>query len=212
MPLPKRIATMWAVSSHLCLMLEEVWAPALQHLPQRSSSQGGASSGGASTETTPTSGADAAVSGDLSVDASTEKCGQQLGMEDWEGVLPGSPSQEQEQSILRLIMSEQALTRWKWVSWYGVQCMFWYSRSRFRVWSWVVPTWWTSLTQQLLQSFLFSATMQELVQFWTRARTQIRFFLLQRGIIYCQVCFSINNHHLQLKLQGRSRRFSIRRW
>ena len=60
--------------------------------------------------------ADAAVSGDLSADASTEKYGQQLGMEGWEGMLPGSPSQEQEQSILRLIMSEQALTRWKWVS------------------------------------------------------------------------------------------------
>ena len=85
---------MWAVSPHLCLMLEEVRAPALQHLPQRSSSQGGASSGGASTETTTTGVADAAVFGDLSVDASTEKCGQQLRMEDWQGVLPGSPSQE----------------------------------------------------------------------------------------------------------------------
>ena len=107
---------MWAVSPHLCLMLEEVRAPALQHLPQRSSSQGGASSGGASTETTPTIVADAAVSGDLSTDASTENYGQQLGMEGWEGVLPSSPSQEQERSILRLIMGEQALTRWKWVS------------------------------------------------------------------------------------------------
>ena len=116
MPLPKRIATMWAVSPHLCLMLEEVRAPALQHLPQCSSSQGGASSGGASIETTPTGVADASVFDDLSADASTKKYGQQLGMEDWEGVLPGSPSQEQEQSILRLIMGEQALTRWKWVS------------------------------------------------------------------------------------------------
>ncbi|KAE8715233.1 Scarecrow-like protein 27 [Hibiscus syriacus] len=35
-------------------------------------------------------------------DIGTEKCG--LGMEDWEGVLPGSPSQEQ--SILRLIMGD----------------------------------------------------------------------------------------------------------
>ena len=106
---------MWAVSPHLCLMLEEVRAPALQHLPQRSSSQGGASSGGASTET-PLQVWQMQQSGDLSADASTKKYGQQLGMEDWQGVLPGSPSREQEQSILRLIMGEQALTRWKWVS------------------------------------------------------------------------------------------------
>eukprot|EP00257_Ricinus_communis_P001404 XP_002511661.2 scarecrow-like protein 6 [Ricinus communis] len=81
-----------------------------------SSSQGGSNSAaggggrGTSIETTTTTGvAAAAVSGNLSVDTSTEKCGQQqLGMEDWEGVLPGSPSQEQEQeqSILRLIMGD----------------------------------------------------------------------------------------------------------
>ena len=75
MPLPKRIAAMLAVNPHLCLMLEEVRAPALQHLPQRSFSQGGASSGGASTKTTPTGVADTAVFGNLFVNASTEKYG-----------------------------------------------------------------------------------------------------------------------------------------
>ncbi|KAF2303483.1 hypothetical protein GH714_018751 [Hevea brasiliensis] len=67
-----------------------------------SSSQGGSNGGGgASTENT--TSAAAAVSGYPSVDTTTEKCGQ-LGMEDWEGILPGSPSQEQ--SILRLIMGD----------------------------------------------------------------------------------------------------------
>ncbi|KAG5231180.1 hypothetical protein OIU77_010149 [Salix suchowensis] len=59
-------------------------------------SQGG---GGASTDTT--NGVAAAGGSNPCVD---EKCGQQLGMEDWESVLPGSPSQEQ--SILRLIMGD----------------------------------------------------------------------------------------------------------
>uniref|UniRef100_A0A2P2L3U8 Scarecrow-like protein 6 n=1 Tax=Rhizophora mucronata TaxID=61149 RepID=A0A2P2L3U8_RHIMU len=74
-----------------------------------SSSQGGANGGGggggASTDTTTTGvvAAAAAVSGNPSADIVAEKCGgqQQLGMEDWESVLSGSPSQEP--SILRLI-------------------------------------------------------------------------------------------------------------
>ncbi|XP_050237616.1 scarecrow-like protein 6 [Mercurialis annua] len=69
----------------------------------RSGGGGGGSRGGASTETTTNSAGVAAV------ENSAEKCGQkqQLGMEDWEGVLPtGSPNQEQEQSILRLIMGD----------------------------------------------------------------------------------------------------------
>ncbi|XP_021898578.1 scarecrow-like protein 6 [Carica papaya] len=64
-----------------------------------SSSHGGGGSGGASTDTTAVAGS---VSGNPSVDAGTEKCG--LGMEDWESVLSGSPSQEQ--SILRFIMGD----------------------------------------------------------------------------------------------------------
>ncbi|KAJ6320572.1 hypothetical protein OIU78_015876 [Salix suchowensis] len=64
-----------------------------------SSSQGGGGGGGASTDTTN----DAAAAGG-SIPCLDEKCGQQLGMEDWESVLPGSPSQEQ--SILRLIMGD----------------------------------------------------------------------------------------------------------
>ncbi|KAF9668787.1 hypothetical protein SADUNF_Sadunf14G0039700 [Salix dunnii] len=61
-----------------------------------SSSQGG---GGASTDTT--NGVATAGGSNPCVD---EKCGQQLGMEDWESVLPCSPTQEQ--SILRLIMGD----------------------------------------------------------------------------------------------------------
>ncbi|KAJ8748951.1 hypothetical protein K2173_013388 [Erythroxylum novogranatense] len=73
---------------------------------------GGGSGGGASTDTTTNGAGTAVVSGNSSsnnnyhpssVDISTEKC-VQLGMEDWEGVLSGSPSQEQ--SILRLIMGD----------------------------------------------------------------------------------------------------------
>ncbi|XP_061968745.1 scarecrow-like protein 6 [Populus nigra] len=64
-----------------------------------SSSQGGGGGGGASTETT--NGVAAAGGSSPSVD---EKCGPQLGMEDWESVLSGSPSQEQ--SIIRLIMGD----------------------------------------------------------------------------------------------------------
>ncbi|XP_022770247.1 scarecrow-like protein 22 [Durio zibethinus] len=69
-----------------------------------SSSLGGGGSG-ASTDTTGVA-ATTAVSGKnnngQSVDFGTEKCG--LGMEDWESVLSGSPSQEQ--SILKLIMGD----------------------------------------------------------------------------------------------------------
>ncbi|XWS35655.1 hypothetical protein CRYUN_Cryun20dG0015300 [Craigia yunnanensis] len=71
-----------------------------------SSSLGG-SGGGASTDTTGVAET-TAVSGNnnnnnsQSVDIGTEKCG--LGMEDWESVLSGSPSQDQ--SILRLIMGD----------------------------------------------------------------------------------------------------------
>ncbi|KAF9687707.1 hypothetical protein SADUNF_Sadunf02G0121000 [Salix dunnii] len=54
---------------------------------------------GASTGTT--NGVGAAGGSSLNVD---EKCGPQLGMEDWESVLSGSPSQEQ--SIIRLIMGD----------------------------------------------------------------------------------------------------------
>ncbi|KAL9385648.1 hypothetical protein Peur_022658 [Populus x canadensis] len=64
-----------------------------------SSQGGGGGGGGASTDTT--NGVAAAGGSNPCVD---EKCGQQLGMEDWESVLPGSPSQEQ--SILRLIMGD----------------------------------------------------------------------------------------------------------
>lgn len=67
-----------------------------------SSSQGGGNGGGgggASTDTT--NGGVATIGNPSSVD---EKCGPQLGMEDWESVLSGSPSQEQ--SILRLIMGD----------------------------------------------------------------------------------------------------------
>ncbi|XP_044493961.1 scarecrow-like protein 22 [Mangifera indica] len=66
-----------------------------------SSSLGGSNGGGGGTASTETTGVAAAanVSGNPSVE---EKCG--LGMEDWEGVLPGSPSQEP--SILRLIMGD----------------------------------------------------------------------------------------------------------
>ncbi|XVF33535.1 hypothetical protein REPUB_Repub17cG0177100 [Reevesia pubescens] len=74
-----------------------------------SSSLGG-SGGGGSGASTDTNGVAATtnVSGSnnnnnsQSVDFGTEKCG--LGMEDWESVLSGSPSQEQ--SILRLIMGD----------------------------------------------------------------------------------------------------------
>ncbi|KAK8974325.1 hypothetical protein V6N11_034689 [Hibiscus sabdariffa] len=69
-------------------------------------------SGGGSGASTDSSGVAAtkAVSGGINnnkggsqpLDIGTEKCG--LGMEDWESVLPGSPSQEQ--SILRLIMGD----------------------------------------------------------------------------------------------------------
>ncbi|KAK6240018.1 hypothetical protein QUC31_005487 [Theobroma cacao] len=65
-------------------------------------SGGGGGGSGASTDTTGVA-AIPAVSGNnnsQSVDIGTEKCG--LGMEDWESVLSGSPSQEQ--SILTLIM------------------------------------------------------------------------------------------------------------
>ena len=64
-----------------------------------SSSQGGGGGGGASTDTTN----DVAAAGG-SIPCLDEICGQQLGMEDWESVMPGSPSQEQ--SILRLIMGD----------------------------------------------------------------------------------------------------------
>ncbi|XVF73444.1 hypothetical protein PTKIN_Ptkin12aG0202100 [Pterospermum kingtungense] len=74
-----------------------------------SSSLGGGGGSGASTDTTGVAAATTAVSGSnnnnnnsQSVDIGTEKCG--LGMEDWESVLSGSPSQEQ--SILRLIMGD----------------------------------------------------------------------------------------------------------
>ncbi|KAJ6709970.1 hypothetical protein OIU74_010970 [Salix koriyanagi] len=60
---------------------------------------GGGGGGGASTGTT--NGVGAAGGSSPSVD---EKCGPQLGMEDWESGLDGSPSQEQ--SILRLIMGD----------------------------------------------------------------------------------------------------------
>ncbi|KAJ4727174.1 Scarecrow-like protein [Melia azedarach] len=60
----------------------------------------GGGGGGASTDTTGVAAVN--VSGNPSVDITTEKCG--LGMEDWESVLSGSPSQEQ--SILRLIMGD----------------------------------------------------------------------------------------------------------
>lgn len=60
-----------------------------------SSSHGGSSGGGSAASAT-------AVSGNNPVEIGTEKCG--LGMEDWESVLPSSPSQEQ--SILRLIMGD----------------------------------------------------------------------------------------------------------
>ncbi|KAJ7007466.1 scarecrow-like protein 6 isoform X1 [Populus alba x Populus x berolinensis] len=64
-----------------------------------SSQGGGGGGGGASTDTTNGAAGDcgSSPSGD-------EKCGPQLGMEDWESVLSGSPSQEQ--SILRLIMGD----------------------------------------------------------------------------------------------------------
>ncbi|KAI9399763.1 hypothetical protein POPTR_002G144200v4 [Populus trichocarpa] len=64
-----------------------------------SSQGGGGGGGGASTETT--NDVAAACGSSPSVD---EKCGPQLGMEDWESVLSGSPSQEQ--SIIRLIMGD----------------------------------------------------------------------------------------------------------
>ncbi|KAI9399764.1 hypothetical protein POPTR_002G144700v4 [Populus trichocarpa] len=64
-----------------------------------SSQGGGGGGGGASTDTT--NGAAGAGGSSPSVD---EKCGPQLGMEDWESVLSGSPIQEQ--SILRLIMGD----------------------------------------------------------------------------------------------------------
>ncbi|XP_011033505.1 PREDICTED: scarecrow-like protein 22 isoform X2 [Populus euphratica] len=64
-----------------------------------SSQGGGGGGGGASTDTTN----DVAAAGG-SIPCVDEECGQQLGMEDWESVLPGSPSQEQ--SILRLIMGD----------------------------------------------------------------------------------------------------------
>ncbi|KAL9385651.1 hypothetical protein Peur_022661 [Populus x canadensis] len=64
-----------------------------------SSQGGGGGGGGASTDTTN----DVAAAGG-SIPCIDEECGQQLGMEDWESVLPGSPSQEQ--SILRLIMGD----------------------------------------------------------------------------------------------------------
>ncbi|KAJ6729901.1 SCARECROW-LIKE PROTEIN 6 [Salix viminalis] len=64
-----------------------------------SSQGGGGGGGGASTGTT--TGVGAAGGSSPSVD---EKCGPQLGMEDWESGLGGSPSQEQ--SILRLIMGD----------------------------------------------------------------------------------------------------------
>ncbi|KAJ0051806.1 hypothetical protein Pint_00197 [Pistacia integerrima] len=66
-----------------------------------SSSLGGNNGGGGGSASTDTTGVATAanVSGNPSVE---EKCG--LGMEDWEGVLPGSPSQEP--SILRLIMGD----------------------------------------------------------------------------------------------------------
>ncbi|KDP28794.1 hypothetical protein JCGZ_14565 [Jatropha curcas] len=93
---------MWAVSPPLYLKLEEV--PALPTSSSTlSSSQGGSNGGGGAASTETTTGVAAAVSGNPSVDISTEKCGQ-LGMEYWDGVLPGSPSQEP--SILRLIMGD----------------------------------------------------------------------------------------------------------
>ncbi|KAF5731640.1 GRAS family transcription factor [Tripterygium wilfordii] len=62
---------------------------------------GGGGGGGASTVTTGV--ATTAVSGDNpSVETGAERCG--LGLEDWETVLSGSPSQEQ--SILKLIMGD----------------------------------------------------------------------------------------------------------
>ncbi|KAJ6404698.1 hypothetical protein OIU84_012797 [Salix udensis] len=64
-----------------------------------SSQGGGGGGGGASTGTT--TGVGAAGGSSPGVD---EKCGPQLGMEDWESGLGGSPSQEQ--SILRLIMGD----------------------------------------------------------------------------------------------------------
>ncbi|KAJ6709965.1 hypothetical protein OIU74_010966 [Salix koriyanagi] len=70
-----------------------------QSPPPSSSTLSSFHGGGASTGTT--NGVGAAGGSSLSVD---EKCGPQLGMEDWESVLPGSPSQEQ--SIIRLIMGD----------------------------------------------------------------------------------------------------------
>ncbi|KAJ6404703.1 hypothetical protein OIU84_012800 [Salix udensis] len=70
-----------------------------QSPPPSSSTLSSFQGGGASTGTT--NGVGAAGGSSLSVD---EKCGPQLGMEDWESVLPGSPSQEQ--SIIRLIMGD----------------------------------------------------------------------------------------------------------
>ncbi|GLT84389.1 hypothetical protein SLE2022_026240 [Rubroshorea leprosula] len=63
-----------------------------------SSSHGGSSGGGSGASTGTATG----VSGNHPVDIGTEKCG--MGMDDWESVLSGSPSQEQ--SILRLIMGD----------------------------------------------------------------------------------------------------------
>ncbi|KAJ6338009.1 hypothetical protein OIU76_007644 [Salix suchowensis] len=70
-----------------------------QSPPPSSSTLSSFHGGGASTGTT--NGVGAAGGSSLSID---EKCGPQLGMEDWESVLPGSPSQEQ--SIIRLIMGD----------------------------------------------------------------------------------------------------------
>ncbi|KAG6784651.1 hypothetical protein POTOM_010349 [Populus tomentosa] len=64
-----------------------------------SSQGGGGGGGGASTDTTNGAAGDGGSS-----PSRDEKCGPQLGMEDWESVLSGSPSQEQ--SILRLIMGD----------------------------------------------------------------------------------------------------------
>ncbi|KAJ6686087.1 hypothetical protein OIU79_015978 [Salix purpurea] len=70
-----------------------------QSPPPSSSTLSSFQGGGASTGTT--NGVGAAGGSSLSVD---EKYGPQLGMEDWESVLLGSPSQEQ--SIIRLIMGD----------------------------------------------------------------------------------------------------------
>ncbi|XP_011017463.1 PREDICTED: scarecrow-like protein 6 isoform X2 [Populus euphratica] len=64
-----------------------------------SSQGGGGGGGGSSTDTTNGAAGDGGSS-----PSGHEKCGPQLGMEDWESVLSGSPSQEQ--SILRLIMGD----------------------------------------------------------------------------------------------------------